>query len=159
MNERLQHVLILALASLVIAGACFYLGGVIAEAASASPLMGVTFKAGGALAGFVIAFLLLFYAYLNIGATSLLLRVTVNLQNGQFVRLGKAYAAKVTVLKQASGSRHESDAGAIWEAGGLTVHLRGIEHDDLVMIAVIDGQGGRWESDFFSPLSPSLTVA
>jgi hypothetical protein len=158
-NERLRHLLILAVASFLVAVACFYLGGVIAEAASANPIMGVTFKTGGALAGFVIAFVLLFFAYQRIGATSLMLKVTVSLQTGQFARTGTNYSAKVTILKRASGDRHEMDAGVIWEAGGMTVHLRDIEQDDLVMITVVDTYGGHWESDFFSPLSPSLTLA
>lgn len=157
-NERLRHLLILAAASILVAAACFYLGGIIAEAASAGPIMGVTFKAGGALAGFVIAFVLLFYAYQQIGATSLMIKVTVSLESDQFTRKGNTYTATATILKLASGSLAVHDVTAIWEPGGLTVHLRDIEQDDLVMISVMDGNGGRWESDYFSPVCPSQTL-
>jgi hypothetical protein len=157
-NTRLRHLLILAAASLFIAAACFYLGGIIAEAASATQIMGVTFKAGGALAGFVISFSILFYAYRSIGGTSLILKVAVIPQTGQFTRTGNVFKAKTTLLKHASGEKAEYDSDAIWEAGALTVHLRDIEQDDLVMIVLTDTAGGRWESDFFSPLCPIISL-
>ena len=157
-NSRLRHLLVLAGASLVIATACFFLGGIIAEAASASPIMGVTFKTGGALAGFLISFGALFYGYKNINDTSLILKVAVTLQEGTFSKRDNLFSARMTVLKSISGAKATSDTEAIWEAGNLTVHLRDLEQDDLVMIQVTDSKGGRWKSEFFSPFCPKITL-
>jgi hypothetical protein len=157
MYAKLYIVLSIAAASLAIAAACFYLGGVIAEAANATPIMGVTFKASGALAGFLISFLTLFYAYQMLNPP-LRVKVGVASQKGPFARTGNVFKAKSTVLKPASGAKREQDVDAIWEAGGLTIHLRGVEQDDLVMIVVTDANGNRWESDFFSPLCPSIIL-
>jgi hypothetical protein len=157
-NTRLRHLLILAAASLFIAGVCFCLGGVIAEAASAAPIMGVTFKAGGALAGFIVSFVILFRAYRSIGAMSLMLTVAVTPKSGRFAKTGNIFKAKITVLETASGARTEYEAEPIWAAGNLTVHLRRVPQDDLVRIVLTDGTGGHWESDFFSPLCPSITL-
>jgi len=157
-NTRLRYVLILAAASLIIAAACYFLGGIIAEAASASPIMGVTFKAGGALAGFFISFGALFFVYKNIEDTSLRFKVAVSLSAGTFSKNDNTFFATMTVMKPESGAKKDSDAEAIWEARNLTVHLRGLEQDDLVMIHMKDSKGGSWRSDFFSPLCPKITL-
>lgn len=157
-NTRLKHILILAAASLIVAAACFYLGGIIADVSGVDKVTGIKFSAGGALAGYAISFLILFIAYRNIGGTSLILKVTVKPRTGEFTRAGNTFKAKTTRLKHASGERAELEADAIWEAGGLTIHLRDIEQDDLVMIFVTDSNGGKWESDFFSPLCPSISL-
>jgi hypothetical protein len=157
-NTRLRVLLILASASLLIAAACFFLGGLIAEATSATPIMGVTFKAGGSLAGFLISFGALFLGYQKIGGASLMLKVAVSSQAGPFTRAGNLFKAKTTVLKIATGVKIDGDADAIWEAGSLTVHLRDLEQDDLVMILITDDKGGCWQSDFFSPLCPKVML-
>ena len=157
MSTTLRVVLVLAATSLIIAAACFYLGGLIAEVASATPIMGVTFKAGGALAGFIISFVILFYAYQQLNPP-LMLKVGVTCAARPLARSGNPFTAQATILKRATGSRAETKVDPIWEAGGLTVHLRDIEQDDLVMITIVDSNGGRWESDFFSPLCPSITL-
>ena len=157
-NTRLLHLLILAGASLLIATACYYLGGVIAEAASATPILGVTFKATGSIAGFLISFGALFLAYRKMKITSLTLRVAVRTRKGKFTKAGNPFAARITIIKQASGKQHQQDAIVIWEVGALIVHLREIEDDDLVMIVVTDGAGTTWQSDFFSPLRPEVIL-
>lgn len=157
-NTRLRHLLILIAVSLGISAVCFFFGGVIAEVASASPIMGVTFKAGGALAGFIISFFLVLRAYHTMGAASLMLKVGITRHAGEFNRTNKKIKAKTTLMKYATGLKTEHDAEPIWEAGSLTVHLRGIEEDDFVKIVVTDGNGGSWESDYFSPLCPVITV-
>ena len=119
---------------------------------------GASFKAGGSLAGFLISFGALFYAYRSMGGTALMFKVTVVPKQRRFNRTGSTFTAKITVLKRKSGRKSEHNADAIWEAGGLTVHLRNVEEDDMVMIALFDGASGRWESDFFDPLCQSLTL-
>ena len=157
-NERFKHLLILALVSLGIAVACYFLGGIVAEASGKPPDIGVQFKAGGSLAGFVISFIMLLTAYRLMGGSAFICKVTVAPNGKVFNRTGSNFTAKVTVLKRKSNRRIESDAIVIWEAGGLTVHLRDVEEDDMVMIVISDGNSGRWESNFFSPLCQSLTL-
>lgn len=158
-NTRLCHLLILAATSLGIAVACFFVGGMIAEAASHDPIMGITFKAGGSLAGFLISFVVLFVSYQKLKVITVDLMVAVSPHSGSFVRTENAFKAKTTVRKYSSGAKTELDTDAIWAAGNLTVHLRDIEQDDLVMIRITDGNGGSWESDFFSPLCPEITLS
>jgi hypothetical protein len=157
-NTRLLHLLSLAGASLTIASACYFLGGMIAEAASATPIMGVTFKATGSIAGFLIAFGALFLAYRKMNVTLLTLRVAVRTRKGKFPKAGSPFTARITIIKQASGNQHQQDAIVIWEAGALIVHLRDIEDDDLVMIALTDAAGTAWQSEFFSPLRPEVIL-
>lgn len=158
-SDRFRHLLILALLSVVVATACYFLGGVIAEASGRDPASGASFKAGGSLAGFLISFGAFLYAYRTMGKSALMFKVTVIPKEGRFNRSGSAFTAKTVALKRKSGRRFESAADAVWEAGGLTVHMRDIEEDDMVMICLFDGGGGRWESDFFDPLCQSLTLS
>ncbi|MBI1830173.1 MAG: hypothetical protein HYR84_01835 [Planctomycetes bacterium] len=151
-NTRVYHLLLLAAGSAVIAVGSFFVGGVIAEASSAEPIFGITFKAGGALAGFVIAFALLFAAYQRLNVTIPLLRVTVWPPKGDFPATGNPYSARLTIMKYASGRLEQRDAVVIWESAGLTVHLRDIEQDDLVMIELTDCNGKSWRSVYFNPL-------
>jgi hypothetical protein len=151
-NSRIYHLLLIASASLVAATVSFFAGGYIAEAASATPVMGITFKASGALAGFLIVFAALFAAYLKLGVTIPLFKVTVSPMRGNFPDSGNPYVAQLTIMKYASGKQQVRDAAVLWEAGGLTVHLRDIEEDDMVMIVLTDAAGKSWRSIFFSPL-------
>lgn len=157
-NIRLLHLLIIAAASLGIATACFYLGGVIAEAASSTPIMGITFKAGGALAGFIITFLLLYQAYMNFVRVVLVHKVAIIAAANPFVKAGKKYTAKASLLHMTTGNRRDRDADVIWDAGVLTVLLREIENDHMVQVCITDGNGGTWESDSFSPLWTKITL-
>lgn len=157
-DTRLRNLLILAAASLAIAAGCFFLGGLVAEATSAGLILGVSFKAGGSLAGFVISFQLLLHAYQTFGGASLVLKIAVRPETGSFRRSGQGFSANVTVLKHASMSKSDRDAMVVWEAGSLTVHVRNIEQDDLVMIALSDGASRKWESEYFSPLCPSISL-
>jgi hypothetical protein len=156
-SDRFRHLLILTVVSLGVAAACYYLGGIIAEASGKEPGVGASFKAGGSLAGFLISFGALFYAYRSMGGTALMFRVTVLPKQGRFNRAGSAFTATITVMKPKSGRKSEHNGEVVWEAGGLTVHLRNMEEDDMVMIALSDG-ANRWESDFFDPLCQSLTL-
>lgn len=160
LNERIKHVLILAAASILVATACFYLGGIVAEAASASPIVGVTFKAGGALAGFVITLILLFYIYQNIQLERpVIINVTVTLSSGNFTKKGNDFNGRATIMKRANATTNERSVPVVWQAGGLTVQLRNIEPDDLVMLSISDSLGGSWKSEFFSPYSTNLTLS
>lgn len=160
LNERIKHVLILAAASILVATACFHLGGIVADAAGASEILGVTFQTGGALAGFVITLVLLFYIYQNIHVERpVTINVTVVLSNGTFTKKGNDFSAKATIMKRATIGKTDRSVPVVWQAGGLTVQLRDIEPDDLVMITISDARGGNWQSEFFSPYSTNLTLA
>ena len=157
-NTRFLHLLILAALSLFIAAVCYFLGGLAAHVVSATPIQGVTFEAGGSLAGFLISFIFLFRAYQKTVVTIPLCKVTVTSPAGPFTAKSNPFAAQITIMKYASGKTSAQSANVIWEAGGLTVHLRDLEIDDLVMISLTDGRGKTWKSNHFSPLCSDQTL-
>ena len=153
-------VLILAGASLIVAAACFYLGGIIADATSATPIVGVSFKAGGALAGFVISMVLMYYMYqnINVDPNRPIVKVAVVPAVGALPR-NVDLTAIVTIINRKTGSKRESSLETIWEAGLLTVLLRDLEQEDLVKIAITEPKGGRkLNGEYFSPFSTTLTI-
>ncbi len=161
--SSLDKVLILAVAALIIATACFFLGGIIAEVTKSTPIQGLTFKAGGALAGFLISFAALFFALQKLEPdprrpSYLMLTVAVTLGSKKLPRTGQ-YRATITVLKPLTGIKEVQQTNAIWTAGNLTVHLLNIERDDLVMIVLTDEKSSQWESEYFSPLSPTVILS
>jgi hypothetical protein len=140
-----------------IAVICYFFGGQAAEAVGKAPY-GFTFKAGGALAGFLIAFTFLNYAYSKFGASLRFLEISVMPEKGKFKRVGNVFVGSCTIRNRSTNKQKEVVCSPIWAAGSLTVMLREIGEDEMVKITVKDSNGGHWESEYFSILHPTVAL-
>ena len=162
LDVPLINLTVVAVLSLVVAILTFRLGGSLAEISDQEGnFLGFTFKAGGALAGFVIVFLLSSKELQKMHSTSAKSSFSIKIPavDSQPTGFSQAthYSCKCMLFDTESGTRREINAEYTWEAGFLTVFAAGVRGNDLVRIRVEDGFTA-WESEDFDPLTRAATM-
>lgn len=153
---------VISATSLAVAVGLFLLGGSIAEVTGQQDtLLGISFKAGGALAGFIIVFYLSYKVivglYENMGATSTKINIKVYLQtNSQHFARQDTYSATYTIFNEETGETSEHKAQVFWDAGYLTIHAMEIGEKDYLTIKIKNAAQKIWESDSFHSRSPKV---
>jgi hypothetical protein len=161
--KKIDHPIILYMiissVSFVCAFAFFKIGGSLAEitGSEGNPL-GFTFKAGGAIAGFLLLFaysrntMLKFYE-----RKRTLVNVRVYLQGKPlgFVR-SHAYEAIYKTFDEDTGDAKEYPTTPCWEAGYLTVIVKNVTEKDFITIRIKNSEATIWESESFHSRSPKV---
>lgn len=147
LDHPLVRLLVLAMLSLTAAILLFLLGDSFAEVTQATPGVGFSFKAGGALAGFLIIFRVLQKQLArSVPVTKLHLEGAPS-----FDRRG-TYRCAYEIFNDENGERRHVTVKPRWEAGFLTIDVRDVGHNDLIAIEVMaEGDGSVWTCDFFPP--------
>jgi hypothetical protein len=162
--KKLDHPIMLYMVITTVSFACAYfffkIGGSLAEVTGndTNPL-GFGFKAGGAIAGFMIIFVLSrntiekFYEKRE----NMLITVKVYLlgKPTSFAR-NHTYAAEYRVFDGDTGDSKEFSATPFWEAGFLTVIIKDVGDRDFLTIRVKNGDATIWESESFHSRSPKV---
>ncbi len=144
--------------SLIVALLTFWLGESVAEIANQKENT-LGFKAGGALAGFLIVFLLSPGILRRLKSDQpkklpITIRVPVNdnlpiIDHPSMFAETEDYRCEYWLYDTDSGvSRHESNAHDTWENGHLTIWVRDVTENDLVRVRVQRGDE-TWESGDF----------
>ena len=163
MRDLLDHPLVdfllIVLCSLGVALICFKLGGSLAEVSgNEKNFLGLTFKASGALGGFIIVFLLSKKALekLRQDATSRrnarVIPVKVYVQaEPDFDPPADKYKCEATLFNEETGERRTLQIKPRWEAGYLTVDLLEVALADYVGALITDDHNRRWVLQDFKP--------
>ncbi len=160
-ESPLVSYLVIGSFSLLAAGLMFLIGGSLAEVSNQeNTVVGISFKAGGPIAGFIIVFWVSLKVIEQLrkgfdGLATLVLKVPVNDKlpldkNPSCFSRDQQYACTYGVFNTETGDSNEFQAEYTWEAGHLTVYVRKITPKDRIMIRVTTKQSGStWESDHF----------
>jgi len=163
LDVPLVSILVLGFFSLLAAGLMFLVGGSLAEVSDQEgKFFGFTFEAGGAIAGFVIVFVLVAHRLEQFRkSTPIEAKFSIKIPAVDSVPTGfsqaKQYNCKYTLFSTGTGTRQEMSAEYTWEAGFLTVFVKDVLGQDLVRVRVEDG-GQAWESEDFQPYTRSAQV-
>ena len=137
----------------------FQIGGSLAEVSDQKgELLGLSFEAGGAFGGFVLVFWLsprllerLRRSYSGDQTVNLKIPINDRLPLSDFPsRFTRAqqYACKYSLFNTQTGDVREFQAEYTWEAGHLTVYVRNVGENDMIMVEVEDGNTS-WSSENF----------
>lgn len=157
-NNPITKVLLLAGFSFVGAAFFWLVGGTVAEVTGKTGILGLTFKAGGGLAGFLIVFFSLFIAFERLAGRSKFLMVSLIGSPVNFVKAGNTYNGTYMILRPQSQTKHEYHFEARWQAGSLTVDIPNVAQEDLIKIVVSNQHGDSWESEYFPAFSPRIEL-
>ena len=132
----------------------FQIGGSVAEVSGQEgTLIGVGFEAGGALAGFVIIFLL---SLRGIGklkqitpeVNRLLREYILRAPVDSFGPTDETLVCRYMLFDTETGDWGKwSEISYVRAAGGLKIHVREMEHYHIIRIRLEDAQGNVWVSD------------
>jgi hypothetical protein len=156
--------LIIFVAAAVAALILYKLGGSIAEVTGQSKtFLGLTFKAGGALAGFLIMFLASYKGMerlkrisQDVDTTVYKIKLFLKPNGGRFPKEGD-YECNYKI-KTDAGNWKELPATHWWEAGHLTLETQ-ISAEDLMVVTVKDKTNQTyWESESFNLLSHNIDM-
>jgi hypothetical protein len=141
-------------------------GGSIAEITGEDKtIIGITFRASGAIAGFIIIF------YLSTKIIDKLERIDRTtkemIMHMKLYLIGKPknfsrqhkYICKYCTFNEETGIKKNSEIDYRWEAGYLTIDIREIDRYDLIKIYIEDTNNKDiWECDYFHPYAPKVEV-
>ncbi|MCU0359744.1 MAG: hypothetical protein MUF75_03340 [Bacteroidia bacterium] len=125
-------------------------------------LLGLSFKAGGAIAGFVIIFwlsqIVVLRFYLNYQQTHSTIHIKVYLtaKSNTFERNDNSYTAEYTIFNEDTGESKSCLTKPFWEAGYLTIMARDVGDKDYITIKISNSRSKSWESDSFHSRSPKI---
>ena len=149
--------------SLLCAFLLFRLGGSFAEiTGEEKSVIGMTFKAGGAVAGFIIIFWLSYIVMLRFEEKikpqefKISMKIYLHPENGNFDRRDSSYEATYLVYDTESGISRTYKSEVLWEAGYLTIIANELGDNDYLKVSVKNGGGLKWESDSFHTRSPKI---
>lgn len=160
-DASLIDVAAVGLISLLAAGVMFVVGGSVAEVSDQEGnVLGVTFEAGGAIAGFIIVFLLTSRTLRQFRDASPKFSIKVPAVDTEPTGFSQArnYTCKYSLFATDTGTRQEVPAEYTWEAGFLTVFVKDVRRGDLVRVRIEDG-GNAWESEDFQPYTRRTGVS
>lgn len=163
LNHPVISYIIISVISLACAIALFQLGGSLAEiTGNEKNAIGFGFKAGGAIAGFILIFILSQKAINNFQEINRRNNPTINVKiylqskPNNFERNGSAYTVEYIIFNEDSGEKKTVSAGYTWEAGYLTVLAKDLGDRDYLTIRVTNDKNNSWESDSFHSRSPKI---
>jgi hypothetical protein len=162
MTNLLDHpvinYLIIITSSLFVALICFFLGGSLAEVSGNQRNM-LTYKASGALAGFIIVFFLSQWALAKLrreaaarrDAWVMPVRVYVQAEPEKLDPPADKYRCEATLFNEVTGVRRTLQITPRWEGGFLTVDLLDVSLAEQVGAFIIDDHDRRWHVQDFKP--------
>lgn len=163
LNHPILHYLVIAVISLICAIALFKLGGSLAEVTgNDNSIIGLSFKAGGAIAGFIIIFWLsqIVISKFNMQSqtTSPIINVKVYLTTkpNSFIRSDSSYEAEYIIFNENTGDSKSFNTRPFWEAGYLTVLVKDVGEKDYLTVKLKNSNDELWESDSFHSRSPKI---
>lgn len=153
--------LIISIISLICAILLFQVGGSLAEiTGNDKTLLGFSFKAGGAVAGFIIIFLLSQKALLKLKedqrkeSPSINVKVYLQPKSNGFNR-SITYQAEYKIFDGDTGDSQSYLTNPFWEAGYLTVFIKEVGEKDFLSVK-IKNESSIWESESFHSRSPKI---
>jgi hypothetical protein len=157
MQRYLDHpvirYVIISVTSILAAVIFFRLGGSLAEISNSdSPLLGISFRAGGALAGALI-FFLLSYRFIEKPAVStsrVKLHVTRNPKNFSDSD-GNVYTCTGLIFNPETNEQRRVPLITIWEAGLLTLNFVGVSPDEWIGAEIQNQANEIWRVHYFDP--------
>lgn len=149
--------LIIGFFSTCIAIILFKIGGSLAEiTGQEKTILGISYKAGGALAGFILIFIISLRGFerlqkiSNAGETG---RINMKLyligRPENFVRKDTTYVCTCWLFNGETGERKDFHPIHRWEAGYFTIDIRKVGPDDLIAVRIENVQKKVWECDYF----------
>jgi hypothetical protein len=168
LDHPVVNYLIISLCSLAVALICFKLGGSLAEVSgNQDSVLGVTFKASGALGGFFLVFLLSQRALErfrkesgDLAKDSSTMRVKVYLRGKpQTFNPATKYKCEATLFNEETGERRVLEVIPRWEAGFLTLDFLGVLLADYVGAIISDDRNQRWQLQDFKTLTQEREVS
>jgi len=153
LDHPVVRYVVIAGVSLSAATILFLVGGSAAEVTN-SKILGITFKAGGAFAGFIIAFILsqrfLTEAEAAKGNARFHTRLHVLRQPVNFSRRDGNFRCTGLIYNQDSNEERKSRLTPRWEAGLLTLDFIDVNANELIAAEISIGDK-MWHIDYFSP--------
>lgn len=143
----------------------YMIGGSIAEVTGEdNTIIGISFRASGAIAGFIIT---LYISTKIIEKLEMISQITKDMvMHMKLYLVGKPknfnrqhkYICKYCTFNEETGIKKNFETDYRWEAGYLTLDLRDIDQYDLIKIFVEDANKDLWECDYFHPYEPKVEV-
>lgn len=146
--------LLLGVFSLVVAALVFLLTDGV-DATVDGEWRGISFSASGALAGFITILWLSIRGVERLRAGHAPARVTLRVPVNENIPLSEnpssfdrrqQYTCSYELYDEETGDSRESATDYVWDGGHLTVFVRGVGENDIIMVRVEDGQKA-WESE------------
>lgn len=153
---------VISATSLIVAAFLFIIGGSVAKLAGHDDtLVGISFEAGGALAGFIIVFYVSYKViiglYEKLNSVNPRINIKVYLQtNSQHFPRNDNYTASYAIFNEETGESEERIAQILWDAGYLTIHAMEIGEKDYLTVKIKNSSQKTWESDSFHSRSPKV---
>lgn len=157
--RALDHPLILYLVIGTFSVASAYLfwmiGGNFAEVVSDKQAVGVSFKLGGAIAGFVSVFLVSLWAFKKLHELQPpLRRIKVFLIPCDQFSASESYSCKVWIYDGEIREERTEELVPRREAGYLTVDLRDLRNTETFRIELRNSQSKTWVSEYYHVAAP-----
>lgn len=141
----------------------FQLGGSLAHITGKTDF-GFGFKAGGAIAGFLIVFWISIKALEKLYGLSALsadfskMKIYLFGTPENFNRQDSSYKCKYFLYNEETGEKREFDTDFRWENGYLTIDLDDVGQHDLIFVRVQNSENKVWECDYFHSRSPKTEI-
>ena len=163
MKNPIKSYVIVSAISLLCALALFWLGGSFAEVTgNQDSILGLGFKASGAVGGFIIIFtlsqktIIKFYERSSQTESLINMKVYLTSQPNNFSRNDQTYEAEYKLFNEDSGDSTSFPAEHFWEAGYLTILVKNVGERDYVSVTVKNSNNDHWESESFHSRSPKI---
>ncbi len=168
MRNPLDHpvvdYLVNILCSLLVAIICFELGGSLAKVSgNEESVLGLTFEASGALAGFIIVFLLSKKALERLRSNAAArrelstVRVKVYVLSKGFDRKTR-YQCEASLQNETTGATRTAQVTPRWEAGYLTLLFPDVLLAEFVGAVITDDLNHQWQLEDFQPFTHKQNV-
>lgn len=141
----------------------FHLGGSLAHITGKTGF-GFGFKAGGAIAGFLIVFWISIraieklYGLSTLSADFCKMKIYLSGTPENFNRQDSSYKCKYFLFNGETGKKREFDTGFRWENGYLTIDLDEVGQDDLISVRIKNSENKIWECDYFHSRAPMTEI-
>ncbi|HEY3103625.1 MAG TPA: hypothetical protein VGJ69_08530 [Pyrinomonadaceae bacterium] len=153
LNHPIIRYLIISATSILASVIFFKLGGSLAEISNTSgSFVGLSFKAGGALAGFLI-FFLLSYRFIDQSANAQIrIKLHVTKQPKNFSdKDGRNYSCTGVVYNPDSNEERRMPLITRWEAGYLTMDFVDLGPNEWIGAEISDQSNQVWRVHYFDP--------
>ena len=156
--ERPTIIYIIIFLFSAVAAIIFYIfGGSIAEVTNQKDTwLGISFRATGALGGFIIIFFVSLKALERIERIKGKLKIRLYLRGiGENFQRNIQYNCEYIIFNQETGDRIEKPITHRWDEGGFfTLDVIDLSPDDLIAVRIkhiMDSKEKTWESNFIDP--------